>query len=112
VLGAFDNAEWSISRAEVEPGQQIVLVTDGITEAQGPDGRFGEMRLRAHLSGADTPALAVQRLEGSLHAFTEGRLEDDVAILAVARASTERSPAAADVLIAQPAPAGTQPGLS
>jgi len=87
VLGAFPEAEWSLSQAEVRTGQQIVVVTDGITEAQGPEGRFGELRLRAHLSGAGNPALAVQRLEGSLHAFTEGRLDDDVAMLAVARAS-------------------------
>ena len=86
VLGAFPDAEWSISRAEVEPGQQIVVVTDGITEAQGPEGRFGETRLRVELSGARNPALAVQRLEGSLHAFTEGRFDDDVAMLAIARA--------------------------
>lgn len=104
VLGAFPDAEWSISRAEVEPGQQLVVVTDGITEAQGPEGRFGEMRLRAHLSGAANPALAVQRLEGSLHSFTEGRLEDDVAILAIARASTAR-PASGDILVEHPAPA-------
>ncbi len=90
VLGAFPDAEWSISRAEVEPGQQIVVVTDGITEAQGPEGRFGELRLRAQLSGAGNPALAVQRLEGSLHAFTGGRFDDDVAMLAIARASGDR----------------------
>jgi len=85
VLGAFEDSEWSIARCEVEPGQQIVVVTDGITEAQGPEGRFGEDRLRDMLSGATNPALAVQRLEVSLHSFTEGRFEDDVAMLAVAR---------------------------
>jgi serine phosphatase RsbU (regulator of sigma subunit) len=87
VLGAFEDAEWQIVRCEVEPGQQLVVVTDGIAEAQGPEGRFGEARLRAHLGGATNPALALQRLEGSLHAFTDGRLEDDVAVVAIARAS-------------------------
>ena len=38
VLGAFHDAEWGISRSEVEPGQQLVIVTDGITEAQGAGG--------------------------------------------------------------------------
>ena len=98
VLGAFPDAEWSISRADIQPGQQIVVVTDGITEAQGPQGRFGEQRLRAHLSGAGTPALALQRLESSLHSFTDGRLDDDVAMLAIARASRRR-PAATDLLV-------------
>lgn len=101
VLGAFPDAEWGIARAEVEPGQQLVVVTDGITEAQGPEGRFGEMRLRAHLSGAVNPAVAVQRLEGSLHSFTEGRLDDDVAMLAIARASRERLSTSADLLVEQ-----------
>ena len=103
VLGAFADAEWTLSQAEVAPGQQIVVVTDGITEAQGPEGRFGERRLREHLSGAGNPALAVQRLEGSLHSFTEGRLEDDVAMLAIARAAADpAAPAAA------PAPLGAE----
>jgi serine phosphatase RsbU (regulator of sigma subunit) len=103
VLGAFDDAEWGISRADLEPGQQIVVITDGITEAQGPDGRFGETRLHADLRGATNPALAVQRLEGSLHAFTEGHLDDDVAMIAIARASGGRSPASADIVAERPA---------
>jgi serine phosphatase RsbU (regulator of sigma subunit) len=94
VLGAFEDATWEIARCEVHPGQQLVVVTDGITEAQGRQGRFGEERLRRHLCGAGNPALAVQRLESSLHSFTEGRFEDDVAILAIARASAAGSTAA------------------
>ena len=104
VLGAFADAEWKLSQADVGPGQQIVVVTDGITEAQGPQGRFGEVRLREHLSGAGNPALAVQRLEGSLHSFTEGRLEDDVAMLAIARAAGDPA-AATEVVAGGPAPA-------
>jgi serine phosphatase RsbU (regulator of sigma subunit) len=107
VLGAFHDAEWSIARVEVEPGQQIVVVTDGITEAQGSEGRFGEMRLRMHLSDADNPAIAVQRIEGSLHSFTDDRLDDDVAMLAIARASPQRPSSSVDILIEQPSSAGT-----
>jgi len=91
VLGAFDDAKWGIARCEVEPGQQLVIITDGITEAQGPGGRFGEARLRAQLSGATNPALAVQRLESSVHDFAEGRFDDDMAILAIARAPSDSS---------------------
>ena len=108
VLGAFADAEWKLSQADVGPGQQIVVVTDGITEAQGPQGRFGEVRLREHLSGAGNPALAVQRLEGSLHSFTEGRLEDDVAMLAIARAAGDPA-AATEVVAGGPAPAPCAP---
>ena len=68
----------------MKPGQQLVVVTDGIIEAVGEEGRFGERRLRAELDGVASPAIATQKLEGALHAFTAGRLEDDAAIIAVA----------------------------
>src|SRR5262249_37073957 len=87
LLGVFSEAEWRLERAPVEPGQQLVVITDGITEASGAEGRFGEERLRAELAGATSPVAAVQRLEGALHAFTAGRLTDDAAMLALARAS-------------------------
>jgi serine phosphatase RsbU (regulator of sigma subunit)/ketosteroid isomerase-like protein len=90
VLGAFADVEWGIEQRSFEPGQQIVLVTDGIIEAAGDRGRFGEGRLRAELAGAANPALAVQRLEGALNAFTAGALDDDVAILALTRSGGER----------------------
>jgi serine phosphatase RsbU (regulator of sigma subunit) len=93
VLGAFPDAQWRIVHSDIEPGQQLVIVTDGIAEAQGGEGRFGEERLREELRGARNPALALQRLESSLHAFTEGNFDDDVAILAIARASGEASAA-------------------
>ena len=86
VLGAFADGSWQIGYSQVEPGQQLVIVTDGITEAEGSEGRFGEERLRMHLVGAASPAHVVQRLEGALHVFTEGALDDDAAILAVSRA--------------------------
>jgi serine phosphatase RsbU (regulator of sigma subunit) len=96
VLGAFPDTEWRIGQSSIEPGQQLVMVTDGIIEAHGGEGRFGEERLRSELAGANNPALVVQRLEAALRSFTEGALEDDVAILAVARADEgRRSPAAA-----------------
>jgi len=87
VLGAFADGEWSIGEIAIEPGQQLVMVTDGIVEAEGEGGRFGEDRLRAELSGSASPAGAVQRLESALRAFTAGSLDDDVAILAVARSA-------------------------
>jgi hypothetical protein len=83
VLGAFADASWNLEHAAVGPGQQLVAVTDGITEAGGPAERFGEARLRAELAGSDSPEIAVRRLEGALDLFTAGVLEDDAAALAV-----------------------------
>jgi serine phosphatase RsbU (regulator of sigma subunit) len=91
VLGAFPDARWQITHSEIKPGQQLVIVTDGIAEARGENERYGEERLREELRGAGNPSLALQRLEASLHAFTDGNLDDDVAILAIARASADSS---------------------
>ena len=93
VLGAFSTDEWSVEEAVVAPGQQLVVITDGITEAAGAEGRFGEERLRAELAGIASPALATQRLEGALHEFTGGRMEDDAAIIAIAPATADVEPA-------------------
>ncbi len=94
VLGAFADAHWEVEHCSVEPGQQLVIVTDGITEALGSEGRFGEERLHAELSGAGDPALVMRKLEAALNAFTEGRHDDDVAILALARGSGDSSTSA------------------
>ncbi len=100
VLGAFADADWSLDHAVIEPGQHLVIVTDGIAEACGQGGRFGEERLRAELHGAAGPVQAVQKLEGALQAFTGGTLEDDVAILALAPSAEAAARGSRDISIA------------
>ena len=102
VLGAFADARWNIEACAIEPGQQLVIVTDGITESVGNGGRFGEERLRGELHGVVSPAMALSRLEAALNAHTGGNLVDDVAILALSR-QTEGSGAGAR-LVAQGEP--------
>lgn len=92
VLGAFAEEAWSVQPTALEPGQQIVVVTDGVTEAPGSEERFGEERLHARLAGSTDPAQAAARIEGALHEFTGGTLEDDAAILAIAPASADVEP--------------------
>jgi serine phosphatase RsbU (regulator of sigma subunit)/ketosteroid isomerase-like protein len=86
VLGAFADVAWKVERTQVTPGQQLVAVTDGITESRREhDGgeRFGESRVRAELAGVTSPALAAQKIEGALRDFTAGELVDDAAIIAI-----------------------------
>lgn len=93
VLGAFQDEEWRVEAAVVTPGQQLVVITDGITEAVGSGERFGEERLQAALARISSPAIAAQRLEGALHEFTGGEMEDDAAIIAIGPASADVEPA-------------------
>ncbi len=83
VLGAFADATWGVETIRVRPGQQLVVTTDGVTESTGKEERFGERRLREALAGISSPALAAQALEGALHAFSAGELDDDAAIVAI-----------------------------
>lgn len=94
VLGAFAEVAWKVERTKVAAGQQLVAITDGITESrgQGDGGRFGESRVRAELAGVSSPAQAAQKIEAALRTFTAGELEDDAAIIAIGRA-----PAAVDL---------------
>jgi serine phosphatase RsbU (regulator of sigma subunit)/ketosteroid isomerase-like protein len=87
VLGAFTDETWALQSTAVAAGQQLVVVTDGVTDVVGDGERFGEERLCAQLAGVSSPALAAQRIEGALHDFTGGTLDDDAAILAIAPAA-------------------------
>jgi len=95
VLGAFADASWGIERIHVRPGQQLVVVTDGVTDCTGAEGRFGEQRLHETLAGVSSPALAAQVLEGALHGFSDGNFDDDAAILVVAPMPAPVEPASA-----------------
>ena len=91
VLGAFADETWRLETTTVAPGQQLVIVTDGVTDALGSAGRFGEERLRAELVGVSSPPLAAQRIEAALHEFTGGTLDDDAAIIARRSGSWSRA---------------------
>jgi ketosteroid isomerase-like protein len=93
VLGAFPEDAWAVEATAVAPGQQLVVITDGITEATGDGDRFGDARLQAALAGVRSPGIAAQRIEVALNEFTGGELEDDAAVVALA-------PASADVAVA------------
>jgi serine phosphatase RsbU (regulator of sigma subunit)/ketosteroid isomerase-like protein len=95
VLGAFRDVTWGVERIEVRPGQQLVVVTDGVTDSVGKGERFGELRLRAELAGVSSPALATQKLESALREFGNGTLDDDAAIVAIAPTAPPEATASA-----------------
>ena len=74
-LGAFPNIEYTESSVLLEPGDTLVLFTDGIIEAVNPrDEEFGTHRLGelvASYRELDLPALA-RRIETVLEEFVEG----------------------------------------
>jgi PAS domain S-box-containing protein len=82
MLGALEVADWASTTVELEPGDVLVLYTDGVLDGVLPGGeRFGEERLRALAmrAGDDVDALAAG-LEDQIAGL---RLRDDAAMLAI-----------------------------
>jgi PAS domain S-box-containing protein len=81
LLGAFPEGHWHAESVDLEPGDAVVLYTDGVTDTRGPHGRFGSDRLEAVLRDLDTrePDEIAGRIDRALQDFGEQR--DDVALL-------------------------------
>jgi serine phosphatase RsbU (regulator of sigma subunit) len=75
-------------RIHLQPGDRVLLYTDGIVEARSPQGEFfGEERLadfviRAEAAG-DAPPETLRRLMQSVLEHQAGRLQDDASIVLV-----------------------------
>jgi PAS domain S-box-containing protein len=85
MLGAYSIQEWARTEIDLEPGDVLTLFTDGVFDAVGEDGRFGEERLAQTLTGAVDADDAVERIDAALSAFAVGEQADDTAVLAVQR---------------------------
>lgn len=94
-LGAFEIGGWRAETLAIEPGDQLVLYTDGVIDTVGETGRFGEERLGDALAGAAGAPDAVQRIDRAIRGFAEGPQADDTAVLAVERGPSARRALAA-----------------
>ncbi len=89
-LGVLDRFEADSAHAVLEPGDTLLLYTDGVTEARNASGEeFGLARLdRTLMAECDSPDAAIERINQALHHHT-GRLDrdDDQTLLVVQRES-------------------------
>jgi len=85
ILGAYPIEEWTRTTVDLEPGDVVALFTDGVFDAVGADGRFGEERLANTLAQASDADDAVARIDAALSAFAVADQADDTAVLAVQR---------------------------
>lgn len=78
-LGIYPNAAYSEVGFALEPGQTLLLYTDGITEARSPAGRlFGEHALRAALASSDgTAAGAITGVTARLSDHVRDQSQND-----------------------------------
>ncbi len=88
VLGVFPDAIWNRRTFALEPGDTVVLYTDGVTEAGSRGVRLGEDGLEAVLrdtSSEDSVESLVTRIRQLTHAFAGRELADDAAVLVLRR---------------------------
>jgi serine phosphatase RsbU (regulator of sigma subunit) len=81
-----DGFPYAPATRRLEPGDTLCLVTDGVTEAAGPDGRlYGRERLEALLGGLGEAASAAEvgeAIRRDVTAFAGGaEASDDIAVL-------------------------------
>ena len=95
-LGAYEHGGWEATTIKLDPGDQLILYTDGVIDTVGVEERFGEERLARTLSGATGAPDAVRRIEQALVEFAHGSQVDDTAVIAVER--TSRGPVETNAL--------------
>jgi PAS domain S-box-containing protein len=96
LLGLAQPYEWRDQVLDIEPGETIVLYTDGVTDTRGARQRFGEERLRDLLTRAAgcAPRQLLACLDRELADFQVGAQADDTAVIAM-RLEPAPQPAAA-----------------
>ena len=84
LLGQLDDIEVAHRQVALEPGEVILLFTDGVIESRDGGTFFDTAGIRAVLAEAHPSAEAIVRSLGErVVAFSGGRLDDDVAAMAV-----------------------------
>jgi serine phosphatase RsbU (regulator of sigma subunit) len=85
-VGALKGVHWDVLPLSIDPGDTLLLYSDGVTDARNPVGEaFGDDRLHAVLARTDgDPRVAVDEVLKSLEAFAAGSEPyDDITLMAV-----------------------------
>ena len=80
ILGAFRNVMFRNATLRLDPGDVLVVFSDGITEALDVDGtEFGEERLLSCVNSSREldPAGILERIVGAVHMFTANTVQSD-----------------------------------
>lgn len=86
-VGMLDEAAWSIGHRQLQPGDVLVVYSDGCVDARNREGKlFGVRRLRSVLEEAptDLPSAVVDSLRVAIAGFVDGTAQaDDETVLVV-----------------------------
>ncbi len=77
-IGATADARYEETRVQLEPGDLVLMFTDGLDEAQNKDRKlFGMDRIRQVLQSVDDPKSAIKALRDALGGFVGSQPQSD-----------------------------------
>jgi sigma-B regulation protein RsbU (phosphoserine phosphatase) len=83
LLGVVDDARFEDTTLRLDPGDALLLYTDGVIEGRHGSDLYGEHRLAAIAESVGPhPAALVEALVHEVLSFQDGTLRDDVALVA------------------------------
>ena len=89
MLGVFDMIEYKEASLQLEPGDTLVMFTDGVTEAMNPENKeFGTGQLMTILSGlaGKSSQQIIEVVKDAIKDFSDGAEQsDDITMLVVKR---------------------------
>jgi serine phosphatase RsbU (regulator of sigma subunit)/pSer/pThr/pTyr-binding forkhead associated (FHA) protein len=90
-LGIDGSVEYRQATVQLEPGDLVVLYTDGVSEAPNRVGRrYGFEQIDRILANSETPQFFVEQLLADVRTFSQGMpQEDDVCVVAFSRQATK-----------------------
>ena len=89
IMGVFDEALFEEAVVDLEPGDSLVLLTDGVIEAPGADGKrasLDRVLQTLDLARGERAQAQAEALTGGLLAEAAGRMADDMTAFVLKRA--------------------------
>lgn len=84
LLGFSPSGQYEDYQMNLNVGDEIILLTDGITESRNKNGElFGQEKLLKFLDSLNPNDDTIELLKKEIHDFTDGELEDDVSVIYV-----------------------------
>ena len=91
MIGAFDMNTWSEAKGHFDEGDLLFVFSDGVPEAEGPDGQFGDDRTESSVVAVrdKSPKEVMRAIREDMAAFIQGAAQsDDITMLVVKRDSS------------------------
>lgn len=84
LLGFSPTGQYEDHELKINPGDEIFLVTDGITEARNKNGElYGQERLLSLIDNLNSGQDSIEQIKKEMLEYTNNELEDDVSLIVV-----------------------------